>query len=117
MSGPRAMHCHTALGAVGSGTLIMHRLAALGQWAVDLLLSSATLVRGNGAWNFCNALPRASGQGNSCNALPHCRGAVGCAIPAMQRHTAWGRWAVELEQCVGPPAGGTGRLAQEAGDA
>ena len=31
----------------------------------------------------------------------------------MHCHTAWGRWAVELLQCTGPAAGGTGRPAQE----
>ena len=54
----RAMHCHTAWG----------------QWAVELLLCTATL-------------PGGSGQCNSCNTLPHCLGAVGSATPAMQCHT------------------------------
>ena len=50
----------------------------------------------------------------SCTALLHCLGALGSATPAMHCHTARGRWAVDLLQCAGPPAGGTGRPAQEA---
>ena len=34
-------------GAVGSGTAFVHRFIALGQWAVELLMSSASLTRGN----------------------------------------------------------------------
>ena len=110
-SGTRAMPCHTAWG----------------QWAVELLQCTASLPRGSGQWNSCNA--RAHQQGGrgvlprrqslpkerySCNALPHCLGAVGNGTPAMHCHTAWGQWAVELLQCAGPPVGGTGSLAQEA---
>ena len=104
-------HC---LGAVGSGAPVMHRHIAWGRWAVELLLCTATLSRVSGQWN-------------SCNALPHCLGAVGSGAPVMHRHTAWGqwavqllqytaqaRWAVELVQCAGPSARGTGSLAQEA---
>ena len=32
----------------------------------------------------------------------------------MHCHTAWGRWAVELPQCAGPPTRGMGSPAQEA---
>ena len=57
--------------------------------------------------------PGGSGKWNSCNALPHRLGAVGSATPAMHCHTAWGQWAVELVQCAGPPARGTGTPAQQ----
>ena len=77
-------HC---LGAVGSATPAMHCLAAQGQWAVELLLCTASLSGGSGLWN-------------SCNALPHCPGAVGSATPAIHCLTAWGQWAVELLQCT-----------------
>ena len=73
---PKERYSHNALphclGAVGSATPAMHCLTALGQWAVELLSSTATL-------------PRGSGQCNSCNALPHCLGAVGSATPACTR--------------------------------
>ena len=95
------MHCHTAWG----------------QWAAQLLQCTASLLVGCGQWS-------------SCFAPPHCLGAVGCgtpakhyltawgqrasATPAVHCLTAWGWWTVELLQCAGPPAGGTGSLAQEA---
>ena len=63
------------LGAVGSATPVMHCLTACGQWAVELLLCTATLFGGSGLWN-------------SCNALPHCLGALGSGTPVMHRHTA-----------------------------
>ena len=50
----------------------MHRLTALGQWAVELLQRTTSLPGGSGQWN-------------SCNALPHCLGAVGSGTPAMHR--------------------------------
>ena len=63
----------------------------------------------------CTATPPGgSGRCNSCNTLPHYLGAVGSVTPAMHCHTAWGQWAVERLQCAGPPAGGTGKPAQEA---
>ena len=74
----------------------MHCLTALGQWAVQLLQCTASLLGG-------------SGQCNSCNALPHCPGAVGSATPAMHCLTAWGQWAVELLQCTAPLPGGSGQ--------
>ena len=61
-SGNPAMHCHTAKGAVGSGTPAMHCQTAWGQWAVELLQCTATLPRGSGQWNSCNALPDCLGQ-------------------------------------------------------
>ena len=79
-------HC---LWAVGSGTLAMHRHTACGQWAVELLLCTATVPGGNGQWN-------------SYNALPHCLWVVGSGTPAMHRHTACGQWAVELLLCPAP---------------
>ena len=65
----------------------MHCLTAWGQWAVQLPQCTASL-------------PRGSGQCNSCNALPHCLGALGSATPAMHCPTAWGQWAVQLLQCT-----------------
>ena len=59
-------------------------------------------------------LPRGSGQRYSCNALPHRLGTVGGATPAIHCLTAWGQWAVELLQILGPPTGGTGSPTQEA---
>ena len=67
-------HC---LGAVGSATPALHRLTALGQWAVTLLQCTTSLPGGSWQWN-------------SCNALPHCLGAVGSGTPAMHRLTALG---------------------------
>ena len=57
----------------------------LGQWAVHLLQCTASLPRGCGQWN-------------SCNALPQCLGEVGTTIPAMQCRTAWRQWAMERLQ-------------------
>ena len=107
-----------------SGTLALHRHGAWGQWAVELLQCSASLLGGIGQWNSCYALPHCLGevgsgtrathcpigqgqwQCNSRGTLPHCVGAVHSATPAMQRHTAWGRWAVELMQCTASLLGG-----------
>ena len=74
-------------GAVGIATPAMHRLAAQGQWAVELVQCIASLPGGSGPYN-------------SCNALPHCPGAVGSATAAMHSLTPWGKWAVELLQCT-----------------
>ena len=94
-------HCS---GAVGSRSPAMHCLTACGQWAVELLLCTATMSRGRGLWNPCNALPHCvgalgsgilvmqcllpggSGKRNSCIALPHCLWAVGSGAPALHRH-------------------------------
>ena len=87
------MHCHTAwgsgqctcnelphcLGAVGSATLAMHCLTALGQWAVELLQRTATLPGYSEAMQllqYTASLPGGSGQWKSCHALPLCPGAV-----------------------------------------
>ena len=188
-NGTPVMHCHTAQGqwavellqctalppgAVGSATPATHCPTAWGQWAVERLLCTATLLRGSGPWNSCNALPYclgAVGHGTraihcltargqwavqflqcpatplwgggqwiscnasahqlggwgvlpkrwslpkeriSCNALPHRLGAVGSGTPAMHCLTTWGQWAVELLQCAGPPARGTGGPTREA---
>ena len=124
------LHC---LGAVGSATPVMHRLTACRQWAVKLLSCTTALPWGQWAVQLseCTAtLPRSSGrrnsynarltklggrgvprrrrplreEGSSRNALPHCLGAIGSATPAMHRHTASGRWAVEFLQSAGPAA-------------
>ena len=93
------MHCHmrgptsrgdgeSCLGGsrcLKSGTLAMHCHTARGQWAVELLLYTASLPKGSGQWK-------------SCNALPHCLGVVGSGTPAMHCLTACGQWAVELVQ-------------------
>ena len=117
-------HC---LGAVESATPAKHRLTAWGDWAVELLQCTATPPGGDGWWNSCYArahqlsrrgvLPERRSlptERNSYNAPPHCLGAVGSASPAMHCHTAWGRWAMELLLCAGPPARETGSPAQEA---
>ena len=121
--------CHALpdrLADVDSGTPVMHCLAAWGQWAVQLLQCTATPLGGGGQWNSCNAhAHQLGGRGilarrqslpkerKSCNALPHCLGAVGSANATVHCHNAWGRWAVELLQCAGPPTGGTGCPAPE----
>ena len=102
------------LGAVGSGTLAMHGLTARGQWAVLLPLCTASLLRGSGQWNSCNALPRclgAVGTGHcySCCAVPHSSGAVGSGTPAMHCRIAWGQWAVELVQYTASLPRGSGQ--------
>ena len=84
----------SALGAVGSGNPAMHCHTAWGQWAVDLLQSTASL-------------PGGSGQCNSCNTLPHCLGAAGSGPPAIHRLTAWGQWAVDLLQYTASLPGGS----------
>ena len=49
----------------------------------------------------CSAsMPRGSGQCNSCNAVPQCLGVVGSATPAMHFNIAGGQWEVELLQCT-----------------
>ena len=101
------------LGAVGSATPVMHCHTAWGQWAVEGLSCTATLLRGSGQRNSCNALPQAvavqllhytasllggSGQCHSWNTLPHCLGVVGSGTLAIHCLTAWGQWAVQLLQ-------------------
>ena len=58
-----------------SGTSVIHRHSAWGQWVEQLLQCTASLPGGSGQWN-------------SCSALPHCLGAVGSATPATHCHTA-----------------------------
>ena len=67
------------LGVVGSGTRAVHRQTAWGQWAVQLLQSTAPLPGGSGRWN-------------SGNTVPQCRGAVRLGTPAMRESTSWGDW-------------------------
>ena len=74
----------------------MHCLTAWGQWAVELLQCTASL-------------PRGSGQCNSCNALPHCLGAVGNATPAMHCLTALWQWTVQLLQRTASLPGSSGQ--------
>ena len=67
----RLLQCTAPLhGSVGSATPAMHRLTAWGQWAVELVQRTVSLLGG-------------SEQCNSCNALPHRVGAVGNGTPAM----------------------------------
>ena len=103
-----AMHCPTAEGAVGSGTLamhsapegsgqcnssnavphcpgaggratpVMHYHSACGQWAVELLLCSPTMLGG-------------IAQCNSCTALPQRHGTVGNGTLAMRARQLGGR--------------------------
>ena len=105
----------------------MHCLTAWGQWAVELLLCTATPPGGSGRCNPCNTLPHylgavgsgtppiycltagGSGQWNSCYALPHCLGAVGSGTPALYCLIAWGQWAVELLQYTASLPGGSGQ--------
>ena len=77
------------------GCFPVHCLTALGQWAVELLLYSASLPGGSGQWYPCGT-------------LPHCLGAVGSGTPAVHCRTAFaeesfpdvGRW---LAQPPPPP--------------
>ena len=74
----------------------MQCLTDWGQWTVQPLQCTASLLG-------------SSGQCNSCNALPHCLRAVGTATPAMHCLTAWGQWAVKLLQCTASLPGGSGQ--------
>ena len=74
----------------------MHCLTAWGQWAVELLQCTASLLGGSGQWNPCNT-------------LPHCMGAVGSGNPAAHCHTAWGQWAVGLSQRTASLPGASGQ--------
>ena len=88
-------HC---LGAVGSATPAIHCLTAQGQWAVELLLNTASPPGGSGQWS-CRSC---------CNALLLCLGAVGSATPALRCLTSSGQWAVEILQCTASLPGGSG---------
>ena len=91
---------------------------AWGRCVAELLQYTASLPRGIGQCNPSYArahqlgvrgiLPRRQTlpkERNSCNALTHCLGAVGNVTPATHCDTAWRRWAMEVLQCAGPPAG------------
>ena len=51
----------------------MHCLTTCGQWAVELLLYTATLSGGSGQWNSYYALPHCLGAMGSENLAMHCR--------------------------------------------
>ena len=55
----------------------MHCFTACGEWVVERLPYTASLLEG-------------SGQCNSCNAVAHCLGAYGIGTPAM--HFGSGQW-------------------------
>ena len=74
----------------------MHRCPAWVKWAVQLLQRTASLPRGSGQWN-------------SCNAVPHCLGVVGSGTAAMHCLTAWGQRAVEHLQCSASVPRGSGQ--------
>ena len=78
-------HCLGAvgMGAVGSGTPVMHCHTAWGQWAAQLLQCTASLLVGSGHWS-------------SCFAPPHFLEAVGRGTPAMHCRNAQGQWAAQL---------------------
>ena len=82
-SATRATLCLT----VGSGNHGAQRLTVWGQWAVNLLQYTASLLGGTGQWN-------------SRNTPPHCLEAVATETPATHRLTARGQWAMELLQCT-----------------
>ena len=54
------------------------------------------------------SLPRGSGPCNLCNALPHCPGEVGSGTPAMHCLTSLRQWAVEVEQYTSSLPGAAG---------
>ena len=84
---------------------------------MQLLQCTVSLPGGSGQCTSWYALPYCLGAVGSGTPTTHCLtagGVVGCATPAMHCHTAWGRWAVKLLQCAGPPAGGTESPAKEA---
>ena len=57
----------------------MQCLSAWGQWALELLLCSASMLWGQWAVELLHGtatMPGRSGQWNSCHALPHCLGSV-----------------------------------------
>ena len=101
-----AISCNTlphCLGAMGSGTTATHCQTALGQWTVQLLSCTATLLGGSGLWNCYNALCPclgAVGSASFCNPLPKCHEAVGSGTPRTHCLTARGLWAVKLVQCT-----------------
>ena len=74
-------------GALGSETPFAHNHTVREQWAVGLLLHSATLLESSGQWN-------------SLSALPHCRGAVDSETPFVRCHTAGKQRALGHLQCT-----------------
>ena len=103
----RAMHCYTAWGQCG--TLAMHDLTAQGQWAVELLICTATLpgLSGVGVLQCTASLLGGSRHWHSCTALPHCLGTMGSGTSAMHRHIARRQWAMQHLQCTAALPGGT----------
>ena len=115
-SGNALPHC---LRPAGSGTPAMHCLIALGEWAEELLQCTASLPHctalplwmgavGSATLQRTASLLRGSGQWNSCNAPPRCLAAVGRGTPAMHCLTAWGQWALELLQHIASLPGAVG---------
>ena len=104
-------HC---LGAVHGATPATHRLAAWGQWAVELLQRTGSLPGAVGSGALALHCRTAGGQwavGSGSPAI-HCLPAwkaVGSATPTMDCRTARGQWALELLQCTAAPPGGSGQ--------
>ena len=67
----------------------MYCLTAWGQWAVELLLCTASLPWGSGQWS-------------SRRTLPHCLGAVGSGTRVVHRLTAWGQSTLGLIELMVP---------------
>ena len=84
------------LGAVGSGTHVMHCPAAWERRTVQFLQYTATLLGGNVRWNSCYALLLYPGALASGTAAMHCL-------------TAERRWSLELLQCTASLPGQNGQ--------
>ena len=90
----------------------MHCLTTWKQWAAQLLQCTASLPRGRGQCNPCNALPHCLGAVGSATPAMQCLtalGAVGSGTPAMHRLTALGHWTVQLLPCSASLPGGSGQ--------
>ena len=96
-------HCW---GAVGSGSPSVHCHTAGEQWAMNLLLYSATPVQSGGQWDSFRTPPHCWGSPAT---LPHHRGAAGRESPAVHRHTAREQWAVGILQDTVTLLGGSGQ--------
>ena len=101
-------HC---LGALGSGTSVIHRLTAWGQRALDPLQYTASLRGCSGQCNSLIVLPRCSGHWavlvvHRAFSLPWDGGQWDSCYP---RRTALGQWKVELLHCTASTPGGGGQ--------